>query len=289
MNGVLILNKPKDFTSFDVVAKLRKILSIKKIGHGGTLDPLATGVLPVFIGKATKIIEMIPDHDKKYIAGFKLGAVTDTQDISGKIISKKESKISFKDMNNILKLFEGEINQTPPMYSAVKINGRRLYEMARKGQEVNREPRKVKIYNLNLLDFNEDAQEGKIEAEVSKGTYIRTLINDIGEKLEVGATLISLNRTKAMGFDINMSENIEEIEKLKKENKIDNILISVEEALRDLKSLNLNEMMINKIFNGVKIKFDLPGNIYYKVYNEKNIFIGVGYNKEGYFKIKNIV
>lgn len=287
MNGIIIINKPYGFTSFDVVAKLRNILSIKKIGHGGTLDPIATGVLPIFVGKATKIIDIIQDQNKEYVAFFKLGISTDTQDITGNIISEKNLFISKKDINNILNNFIGNISQIPPMYSAIKINGKRLYELARQGKEVERQPRNVTIYDIQLLSFDENFQIGSIKIKVSSGTYIRTVINDIGNQLGCGATMLSLIRSKAMGFNIKDSHKLNDIKKLKQENKINNILISPEIALKSISEIYLDNDTINKILSGIKIKINSPKLVYKRVYNSFSKFIGIGYTKhDDYFKFK---
>ena len=289
MDAIFSVNKPTNFTSFDVIRKLRKILNIKKIGHGGTLDPLATGVLPIFVGKATKIINLVQNQDKQYIAGFKLGIATDTQDITGKIIIKKDSYVSQNELQQAIQHFLGKIKQIPPMYSAVKINGQRLYNIAKKGKEIERSARNIEIYDIKLLYFDKDSQEGLIKTDVSKGTYIRTLINDIGNKLNVGATLTSLKRTKAMGLTIEKSYSLSEIEKLTKENKLDQILITIENLLKEYPKIHLDNNIITKLSNGQKIKISLPKDGYHLIYNDLNKFIGIGYNKpDGYFKIKNL-
>lgn len=289
MNGILIVDKPQDFTSFDVVAVLRKILCTKKIGHGGTLDPLATGVLPIFIGNATKIIDVIPNQDKKYIASFKLGISTSTYDISGEILEEKKSFVPKELLLESLNHFIGQINQIPPMYSAIKINGQKLYHLARQGKQIERPARTITIYDLKLLDFNPSLQEGIIEVLVSKGTYIRALINDIGKILNVGATMTSLRRTQALGFDISKSYKIEEIKNLKNNNQLNSIIISPETALPSLPKQILSDEALGKIINGQKIKINLEKNIYYKVYNSSNEFFGIGFYKEDeHFKFKYI-
>lgn len=211
-NGIIPVNKPMGFTSFDVVAKCRGILKTKKIGHAGTLDPMATGVLPIFIGTATKACDMLPDNDKAYIAEFKLGIKTDTEDITGKVI-KQDENVSVKkdDILSVIPLFTGEIMQIPPMYSAVSVGGKRLYELARKGIEVERTPRKITIYKLSLESFDEEEKTGKLYIECSKGTYIRTLISDIAEKAGSLATMTSLIRVKASGFSLSECITLDEL------------------------------------------------------------------------------
>ena len=186
MNGILCIDKPQDFTSFDVVAKLRGILGMKRIGHAGTLDPMATGVLPVFVGTATKACDIMPDNSKSYRAGFLLGQTTDTQDVTGKILMTSDKPVSEDDINKVLPEFTGKILQIPPMYSAVQVNGQRLYDLARQGIEVERKPREIEVKKINLIDYDEKTRTGNITISCGKGTYIRTIIHDIGGKLGCG-------------------------------------------------------------------------------------------------------
>jgi tRNA pseudouridine55 synthase len=183
MNGVLVINKPKDFTSFDVVAVMRKATGVRKIGHLGTLDPNATGVLPLVLGSATKAQDLIVNHNKSYVADFKLGIATDTLDIWGNVVAKSEIKADKNLVKEKLKEFQGDILQTPPMYSAIQIDGKRLYDLARQGKTVERAKRPVTVYSIELLDFNEETQMGQISVSCSKGTYIRTIIDDLGKAL----------------------------------------------------------------------------------------------------------
>ena len=200
MNGVIIIDKPQDWTSQDVCAKLRGLFREKRIGHGGTLDPMATGVLPVFLGRATRAAQFSENSDKTYIAGIRLGIVTDTQDITGRVLSERGQSVTADDIAAVLPRFLGELEQIPPMYSAVKIGGKKLYELARKGREVERAPRRIAIRSIELAG----SQNGDylLTVTCSKGTYIRTLINDIGEALGCGASMSSLRRTVAAGFSI---------------------------------------------------------------------------------------
>ena len=183
LSGILLMNKPQGFTSHDVVAKLRGILHTRKIGHGGTLDPLATGVLPVFIGGATKAADFAAAQDKEYVAGFTLGYCTDTQDVTGEMLQTSERYAAEYAVKRAVRGFIGPQQQIPPMYSAVKVNGQKLYDLARKGREVERPARDIVVHEMELLDFDEDAQKGTLRCVVSKGTYVRTLVNDLGEKL----------------------------------------------------------------------------------------------------------
>lgn len=212
-NGILCLYKPRGFTSFDAVAKLRGIFGIKRIGHGGTLDPLAEGVLPVFLGRACQACDILPESEKVYKGSFRLGVSSDTQDITGTLSEKKD--FSFVDetaINNVLNNFRGEIMQLPPMYSAVSVNGKRLYELARKGETVERKPRKITIYSIELLSYDRESGEGQLLISCSKGTYIRTVINDMGEVLGTGAVMTALIRTKSCGLDISEAVTFETLQ-----------------------------------------------------------------------------
>lgn len=220
-NGILVVNKKKGYTSHDVVGKLRGILKQKKIGHTGTLDPDAEGVLPVCLGNATKVCDLLTDRDKVYEAVLKLGVETDTQDLSGKVLREGcVENITKERLWEAAAEFEGEYLQIPPMYSALKVNGKKLYEYARAGLKVEREPRKVFIRKIELLDWDEVEKEAKIRVECSKGTYIRTLCHDIGKKLGCGGAMKYLLRTKAAGFCLDMAFGLGEIEEMMKEGKI---------------------------------------------------------------------
>lgn len=241
LNGIICVNKPEGFTSFDVIAKLRGILKMKKLGHSGTLDPMATGVLPVFAGSATKAISILPDTDKSYLAGFKLGIVTDTEDITGKILKECPVSVSKEEIEKNAEAFQGNISQTPPMYSAVSVGGKRLYDLARKGIEVDRPSREITVSKFNICDFNEETGEGHIDITCSKGTYVRTLINDMGQKLGCGAVMTSLVRTKANGFSLDDCFTLEEIEKLRDENRLDSAIKSTEKLFFGTAVLNTEQ------------------------------------------------
>lgn len=278
-NGILCMNKPQGFTSFDVIGKLRGILKIKRLGHSGTLDPMATGVLPIFVGTATKCCDILPNDDKSYIADFKLGAITDTQDSTGKILKEYPKKdISLKDIQNVLSNFIGEVQQIPPMYSAVSINGKRLYELARKNIIVERPSRKINIYNIELLSYDESTQTGKLEISCGKGTYVRTIINDIGETLNVGGYMTSLVRTSASGFNLNECYSFEDVEKAVFNGSIDDLIIPTERIFENLPKIYLNETQTKAYRNGTKLplsELNLVENILeYTVYSNDGIFIG---------------
>ncbi|MDD6551419.1 MAG: tRNA pseudouridine(55) synthase TruB [Lachnospiraceae bacterium] len=208
--GILVMDKPKDFTSFDVVAKLRGILHIKKIGHTGTLDPIATGVLVVCVGRATKLVSKLTAEEKVYDAGVLFGEKYDTGDITGKLIKKSDTVITEDDLGTACEKFTGDIDQIPPMYSAKKVNGKKLYEYAREGIEVEREPERIHIYSIELMSF--DFPHAQIRVHCSKGTYIRTLIEDIAEAAGTVATMESLRRTKNGDFSIDEAVTFDKLE-----------------------------------------------------------------------------
>ena len=250
MNGVLLIDKPKEFTSFDVIAVVRGVTGQRKAGHTGTLDPNATGVLPVLLGSATKAQELIPNHDKKYIADFKLGITTDTLDIWGSELSRCEPDVSEEQLLLALEAFRGEIRQTPPMYSAVQKNGQRLYDLARKGIEVEREKRRVTVYSLELTEFDREKQSGRLEIFCSKGTYVRAIIDDIGKQLGCGAVMTALRRTEACGFSLDNCLTLDELKELKERNELSNALLPVEGLFREYNSLYISPMQAKRFSNG---------------------------------------
>lgn len=210
MNGILVIDKPKDHTSFDIVAIVRRLSRQKKVGHTGTLDPMATGVLPLLLGTATRAQSLVPDTDKEYVASFQMGVSTDTQDITGTVLSQRKVSVDRARLEDVLPRFRGEILQVPPMFSAVQKNGVRLYDLARKGITVDREARPICIHKLILLEYEEKIGKGTLQVECSKGTYIRTLCHDIGEALGCGAVMTELRRTTACGFSLSDSISLEE-------------------------------------------------------------------------------
>lgn len=282
MNGILCMNKPQDFTSFDVIAKLRGILKIKRLGHAGTLDPMATGVLPVFVGTATKACDILPDNEKSYLAGFKTGLITDTQDITGKTVSEFSKRVTKEEIIDILPKFTGSVMQLPPMYSAVSVNGKRLYDLARQGIEVEREKREIFIDEIRLEQFNEDTQEGKLYVSCSKGTYIRTIINDICELLGCGAVMTSLVRLSSGGFKLEQCLSFADVEKARDENRLEELIIPVEKVFSSLARLRLNEVQTRMYKNGVKLDLARVNNIKenvndYAVYGFDGAFIGTAF------------
>lgn len=258
-NGIIPVNKPQGFTSFDVIAKMRGILKTKKLGHAGTLDPMATGVLPVFVGTATKACDILPDNDKAYKAEFVLGQKTDTGDITGKVTKEKDcSDFSEKDILSALPNFTGEIMQVPPMYSAVSVGGKRLYELARKGIEIEREPRKIEVFSLGLISFDENEKKGELYIECSKGTYIRTLIEDIAESIGAVATMTALCRVKASGFDISECITLEELSDME---DFSQVITPIERVFSYLPKVTLNEAQTRMYKNGIRLSLSRIKNL----------------------------
>jgi len=257
MNGVLNVLKPPGMTSSDVVVFLRNKLKLKKIGHTGTLDPEAAGVLPVCMGKATKIADYLMKGTKVYRCGMKLGVTTDTNDATGKVFYKSDNIPDLDRIVNALSVFQGELEQIPPMYSAKKINGKKLYELARRGIEIDRKPRKVKIYRNDLLAFF-PPDTVLFETECSKGTYIRSLCRDIGQYLGCGATMSYLIRTASGNFYISRSCTLDEIMEAYKQNKLETLVIPMEKALESvMQSIILKESSWERIKNGNKVEAEL--------------------------------
>lgn len=279
MTGFIFLDKEEGITSFIAAAKMRRIFGEKKAGHTGTLDPMATGVLPVAMGHATRFIELIPSHDKAYRATFLLGKTTDTLDITGEVLFEKEVTAKKAEVENVLNKFRGEISQQPPMYSAIKKNGVRLYELARQGIEIERESRQVTIYSLELVSSDEENNEYTIDVECSNGTYIRSLISDIGEELSCGAVMTSLRRTKANGVSIEKCFTVEKLEKLKEEGRLSEALTRVDEFLAYPK-LKVSAPQARRFSNGGELDVNRfggkkePG--LYLVYSPENEFLGIG-------------
>ena len=281
ISGVINIYKEKGFTSHDVVNIVRKKLGKIKTGHTGTLDPDAMGVLPICIGKATKLSEYIASSIKEYKAIVTLGKTTTTQDSSGDIIEEKPVNCSSEDIKNVLSKFKGEIMQTPPMYSAIKINGKKLYELAREGKEIERKQRKITIHNIEINRFI-DNENFEITVLCSKGTYIRTLCNDIGKALGCGAHMSYLLRTRTGNFYLDNAIKLEDIDKVLENNSIKDIIIPMEQVLSDYNKFvvvrNGNKFLYNgnKIsFNYIKNKKDLKKDEKIIIYDEDNNLIGI--------------
>ena len=278
MNGILIINKEKGCTSHDIVYKVKKIFN-EKVGHTGTLDPLAEGVLPILIGKGTLCSKYLINHDKKYIVNLALGQKTETADLEGKIIEEKnipDKSLTQSKIEKVLKSFIGKQQQMPPIYSAIKVNGKKLYEYARKGQNVEIKPREIEIYDIKLMNI--DAQKKQIQFEVfcGKGTYIRSLCEDIAEKLETVGYMENLKRIQVGDFKIEESSKIQELEENKEDTKyLESKIISVEEIFKNKEKIKLDDKKMKLFLNGVKITQNQENDIY-RIYNKNEKFIGIG-------------
>lgn len=283
VDGILLIDKPPDFTSFDVVAKMRGMLQTRKIGHGGTLDPMATGVLPLFAGRATKACDMLPIQDKRYTATFCLGKETDTQDITGQIMQEKPVTAGRMQVELVLGKMIGMQEQLPPMYSAVKVGGQRLYDLARKGVEVERKTRSIEIYSIGLLNADEKNHSYTIDVACSKGTYIRTLCHDVGQILGCGGVLTQLRRTEACGYKERHCLTIDEAQKLASEGSLTERLLPVESGFQTLDRLNLDPDQARLFSNGVRLSLkrmglqELAENQEYTVFGPDGSFLAVAF------------
>lgn len=277
MDGIIVVDKSKEVTSNDVVNKVKRMLNVK-VGHTGTLDPNATGVLPLLLGKGTKFSKYLINHDKKYIATLKLGVKTTTADVEGEIIEREdvdENIFDEKYISEVLKCFVGNLIQTPPIYSAIKVKGKKLYEYARNNIEIEIPKRNIEIYSINLIEFNKEDKTIIFEVECSKGTYIRSLCEDIAEKLGTIGYMKELRRTKVGEFCLAEAVTIEELENNKaNEIWLKNKIISLEDLLKNNGCINLKKKEIQKFFNGVKLKCSNENGIYKIFYD--GIFFGTG-------------
>ena len=276
-NGIMIIDKPAGWTSMDVCAKLRGMFHEKRVGHAGTLDPMATGVLPVFIGRATRAVEFAADSDKEYIAGLKLGVVTNTQDTTGEILEERLVEVSGEQLRAVLDRFTGDIEQIPPMYSAIKIGGKKLYELARKGKEVERKPRPVTIHTLELEGWPDAGEEFTLRVVCSKGTYVRTLCHDIGQALGCGGCMSSLRRVKAAGFTLADSVTLEVVQEAVDRGEGESLLLPVDAYFAGLPMLVLKTAGAEKkIRNGAALTVrDIPDGEY-RVYGADKTFLILG-------------
>lgn len=273
LNGIMLIDKPCDWTSHDVVGKLRGILHERRIGHSGTLDPMATGLLVVFVGRATRAVEFAEADSKEYLAGLRLGISTDTQDITGNTLKSSNSLPSKAELEQALSAFKGEISQIPPMYSAIKVGGRKLYELARRGESVERKPRRVTIDKLDIIGENEGNYV--LDVVCSKGTYIRTLCNDIGDSLGCGGCMSSLRRVKAGAFSIEKAHTIDEIQAAADNGGLDEIIIPVDRLFSAYPELTVRDTAEKKLRNGNVIKLAAPNGTY-RVYTETGGFLLLG-------------
>ncbi len=278
MTGFLIIDKPEGITSFVAVAKVRRICGEKKAGHCGTLDPMATGVLPIMLGGATRFLDFLPDGRKRYIAEMRLGVTTDTLDITGTVTGECEVNVTASEVLAAAENFKGDIMQVPPMYSAIKKDGVRMYDLARRGVEVEREARPATIYEL-IVTHKED-NDYIVEVECSKGTYVRTLIDDIGKMLGCGAVMLSLRRTKSSGFEIQNSVTFEELEKAVLEGTVDSLIHSVDEVMDAYPKAFVSAGQAQRFQNGGSLNLerikDCKADGLYRVYSPDEIFLGLG-------------
>ncbi len=271
-DGILIIDKPTDWTSMDVCAKLRGVFHEKRIGHGGTLDPMATGVLPVFIGRATRAVEFAEKADKEYIATLRPGIVTDTQDSTGRILEKHPGSISIQDLESVLPQFTGAISQIPPMYSAIKIDGKKLYQLARKGREIERPARSITIHELEIMDGPTENGEYSLRVRCSKGTYIRTLCHDIGQALGCGAVMSGLRRSMACGYSLAQSFTLEQV--LQAEDPTA-LLLPIDSFFSVHPSLRISAAAEKKVRNGASVTIpDLADGVY-RVYGPEGSFLAL--------------
>ena len=275
-NGIVIIDKPADWTSMDVCAKIRGILREKRVGHGGTLDPMATGVLPVFVGQATRAVEFAENGKKEYVAGLRLGLVTNTQDTSGETLESHPVTVSRTDVEQAMAAFLGDIQQIPPMYSAIKINGQKLYDLARKGKTVERKPRSITIYELEPLEQVNET-DYLIRCVCSKGTYIRTLCHDIGAKLGCGGTLYSLRRTMAAGFTLDQAVSIEDVQE-----KGESLLLPTDRFFDEYPALTLTDARQEKMCRcGNPLHLQGVKNGTYRVYGANGDFLCLSRSENG--------
>ena len=283
MDGIILINKQKNYTSHDVVNKVKKITK-SKVGHTGTLDPNATGVLPLLLGNATKISKYLINHDKEYEVLLQLGTKTDTADAEGKIIEEKDVNIdslSEENVKKVLSTFLGKQKQMPPMYSAIKVNGKKLYQYARQGQEVEIKPREIEIYEIKLINLDKKQKQISLVVSCSKGTYIRSLCEDIADRLGTVGFMKELNRTKVGEFNIKDCVTVEEFEEKYNKNDFSDI-ITIEKIFKENPKIELDNLNIKQYLNGVKIKVPAQDAVYRTYLNNK--FIGLGIVKESYLK-----
>ena len=285
MDGIIVINKPKGYTSHDIVYKIKKIVN-EKVGHTGTLDPLATGVLPLLIGKGTLCSKYLINHDKIYQVELKLGKKTKTADSEGEIIEEKDvlpEMLQEDKIKETLKTFVGKQEQIPPIYSAIKVNGKKLYEYARKNQEVEIKPRNIEIYGIKLIELNKKEKIIKFEVSCSKGTYIRTLCENIAEKLNTVGYMYNLNRIKVGDFEISNTINIDEVLKNRQpKERIERNVITIEKLFKSKENIDLNDKKLALFLNGVQLTQKNEDGIY-RIYN-KNKFIGIGTIKNNLLK-----
>lgn len=278
MDGIIVINKPKGCTSHDIVYKIKKLFN-RKVGHTGTLDPMAEGVLPILVGKGTLLSKYLINHNKKYVVKLQLGIKTDTADSEGKVIEEKDVNVDFLNEENIIKIlksFIGKQEQIPPIYSAIKVNGKKLYEYARKGQEIELKPRKIEIYYINLINYSVKEKQVEFEVFCGKGTYIRSLCEDIANKFETVGYMKELKRIQVGDFNIEDSVTIEDLQNnVDDEKYIDSRIISIEKLFSKSNIIKLDIRKLELFLNGVKLTQNFDNGIY-RIYDKGDKFIGIG-------------
>ena len=286
VNGIVIVDKEKGYTSHDVVNVIRKIFQTRKVGHTGTLDPDATGVLPICIGKGTKVCDMLTFSDKEYVARVRLGIETDTQDISGEVIKESPVNVSLEQLEDVKGKFTGDIMQIPPMFSAIKIGGKKLCDLARKGIEVERKPRPVTIYSIDISNF--DGKEFDMKVACSKGTYIRTLCHDIGQTLGCGAAMTELRRTKASIFSIENAHTLESLKEMKENGILHRVLSPVDSVFSHLDRMEISDGVKKRITNGAPSYIGASLGTY-RIYDTDGVFLCIGEVVKDNEKNKNVL
>ena len=273
MNGIIIIDKPQEWTSNDVVSRLRRVFNTRRIGHGGTLDPMATGVLPVFVGRATRGVEFFEHAEKVYETTIRFGLTTDTEDITGKTLTETEVSLTEEELLAVLPRFRGDIMQVPPMYSAIKVNGQKLYDLARKGREVERQPRPITIHELELLEFS--GNEARLRVRCSKGTYIRTLCKDIGEALGCGGCMAALRRVRAGEYTLEGSIPLRQLLDISEAGEdVEHLLRPVDTMFASHSALKLNEKQTRLVKNGNAFSEHCPDGKY-RVYGPDGEFLAL--------------
>ncbi len=286
MNGILIVDKPAGWTSFDVIAKLRGILATRRIGHSGTLDPMATGVLPVFVGPAARAVDLQTDHTKEYVAGVRFGVATDTGDTTGAVLRTADVTVSKQALLAVLPSFMGEQQQLPPMYSAVKVNGQPLYKLARKGETVERTPRTITVFELELLEQTGE-NEYLLRIACSKGSYVRVLLEDIGAALGAPAAMCSLRRTRSGRYTLQGALTLEQIQRAKEDGSLQSLLAGVDTVFDALPAASVDARIIEKLKNGSPCRFAHPdGRL--RIYDESGAFYGVAAVKENTLQVEKL-
>ena len=292
LSGILLIDKPEGFTSCDVVAKVRGIARTRKVGHGGTLDPMATGVLPLFLGAATKACDILPDQTKAYEAWFRLGQTTDTQDCTGKVLSEREVSCTAAQVEEALSRFRGDFLQTPPMYSAIWVQGRRLYDLAREGVEVERQSRPVTVHELRLLEAREENHLYKIYVSCSKGTYVRTICHDVGQTLGCGAVMTGLRRVISSGYRVEDAITIEQAQQMADADTLREKVLPVETAFTAYEKIRLTAKNARLFQNGVRLSSSRVGCAGIKgdfcVFGPDGQFLGLGCEEQGELRIRKL-